>query len=162
MEIASLAASLTTRLTPMLGDLDVHLRPSFLAVLERKAAERYDAWAAQAGSDTEATLLRACAERERTIASRIEPQFAIGAADAAAFEPLAAEAGRVYTAAFEGLARNEAFALQATLERAGAAAWRGFAAADTDAGRRDVFLECATLEEASADVLDRLGAPSRG
>ena len=156
MDTASIAASLAARLGPLLADLPVHLRPPFLALLERKAAERYDGWAATAGSDAESTQLRACAERERTIAARVERQFAVTPQDTARYEPLVPEAARVYDAAFTGLTRAEAFAVQATLERAGAATWRAFAAGVADPGARAMLLECATLEEASADMLDRI------
>jgi hypothetical protein len=125
-----------------------------LALLERKAAERYDGWADTASSEAESTKLRACAERERTIAARVERQFAAAPRDTARYEPLGAEAARVYDVAFTGLARGEAFAVQATLERAGAATWRAFAAAAADPHVRSMLLDCATLEEASADVLD--------
>ena len=156
MDTASLAGSLAARLGPMLVGLPAHLRPCFLALLERKAAERYDGWADTADSKTESAHLRTCAERERTIATRIERQFTVGPKDTAQYEPLVAEAARAYGAAFTGLTRGEAFAVQATLERAGAATWRGFAAGEADPSVRAILLECATLEEASADVLDRI------
>ena len=156
MDTASIAASLVARLGPLLADLPPHLRPTFLALLERKAAERYDGWADTADSETESIQLRACAERERTIAAHIERQFAVAPQDTAQYEPLVAEAARVYGATFTGLTRGEAFAVQATLERAGAATWRGFATSEADPSVRAMLLECATLEEASADVLDEL------
>jgi hypothetical protein len=156
MDTSSIAASLAARLGPLLADLPARLRPCFLALLERKAAERYAGWADTASSDTESAKLRACAERERTIAARVEHQFAVGPQDTARYAPLVAEAARVYDAAFTELTRREAFAVQATLERAGAATWRAFAAGAADPSIRALLLECATLEEASADVLDTI------
>lgn len=156
MEPATIAASLAARLGPLLAGLDASARPAFLACLERTAGERYDAWAAGAETPADAALLRACAERERTIATRVEEQFPVDARQAAAYEALVPDARRTYGDAFTGLSRGEAFTVQATLERAGAAAWRGFAAAESDPRRRAILLECATLEEASADVLERL------
>ncbi len=150
---ASIAASLAARLAQLLADLAPHARPAVLARLERTAAERYDAWAEATPSATEAALLRTCAERERTIAMRVEEQFPVAAAEAAGHASLLPDAARTYAAAFEGLSRTEAFAVQATLERAGASAWRGLAAGESDPHRRATLLECATLEEASADAL---------
>ncbi|HEY2386592.1 MAG TPA: hypothetical protein VGK30_06495 [Candidatus Binatia bacterium] len=156
MEPAAIASALAARLGPLLAGLDATSRPAFLASLERKAGERYDAWAHAAETAADAALLRACAERERTIATRIETEFPVDAHQASAYEALIPDAARTYGDAFVGLSRAQAFTVQALLERAGANAWRGFAGAEHDPRRKAILLECATLEEASADVLDRM------
>jgi len=156
MEPAAIASALAVRLGQLLPSLDASARPAFLATLERKAGERYDAWAHAADSAADAALLRACAERERTIATRVETEFPVDARQAATYAALVPDATRTYGDAFVGLSRLEAFTVQALLERAGANAWRGFAAAESDPRRKAILLECATLEEASADVLDRM------
>jgi hypothetical protein len=131
-------------------------RPRLLAALERRAADRYDAWAASAVSAAEAEGLRACAAREREIAAKADLAYPASADEERRHAELVAEAAVVYLAAFEHRSRAESFELQAALERAGAAAWRGFA--DADVVQRPLLLECAALEEASAAFLDERAA----
>src|SRR5690349_25138389 len=126
MEPAAIASDLAARLGPLLAGLDASARPAFLATLERKAGERYDAWAHAAETAADAGLLRAGAERERTIAARIEAEFPVDARQAAAYAALVPDAARTYGDAFARLSRAEGFTVQALLERAGANAWRGF------------------------------------
>ena len=158
MDPTAEAAHIAQRLGPLVLSLAEPLRPRLLATLERRAADRYDTWAAAAETAAERDGLQACAARERRIAELVEARYAETDDEATRHAPLVGEAAAIYLAAFEGRSRAESFAIQAALERAGAAAWRGLA--DSDAASRIVLLECAALEEASAAYLDQLS--SRG
>lgn len=158
MDAAAEAARIAERLGPIVAQLPPAARPRLVAELERRAADRYDAWAASAESAAEATGLRACAARERQIAGLVDATYPERPAEAERHAPLVTEAAAAYLEAFEGRTRAESFAMQAALERTGAAAWRGFA--DADPAHRAALLECAALEEASAAYLD--GLSSRG
>jgi len=158
MDAKAEAARIAERLGPLIAQLPPAARPRLLADLERRAADRYDTWAASAASNTEADGLRACAARERQIAAHVDATYAETPGESERHAPLVTEAASVYLEAFEGRSRAESFAMQAALERAGAAAWRAFA--DADRAHGAVLLECAALEEASAGYLD--GLSSRG
>jgi hypothetical protein len=128
MQTSPHALELTRRLGAVVLRLPEPLRPRFLALLERRAADRYD----------------------------IERHFPRANDEASTYAPLVAEVAGAYMSAFEGQTRRESYALQAFLERAGAATWRDLAARDADPSRRAALLECAALEEASAEFLEAL------
>jgi len=164
MDVVSRALRVAEALGPLILAFPEEERPRFLAMLERRAAERYDAWAeavpAHGDAAAEAASLRACAARERAIADRIEERFPPLAGDRSGYEPVVVEISAVYLGAFEGASRLDGYGIQAALERSGAATWRAFAGT-ADPARRAVLLECAALEEASAECLERLCAPPR-
>jgi hypothetical protein len=143
-------------IAPVLARVADADRPLLIAIAERLAAERYRGWAADPANAAHADALRACADREEDIASRVEGLYAD--AGARAREILAAhpDLGDVNRTLFAGRPCAQQFAIQAGGERLGAATWRAFARRETDARRRDVLLSCAPLEEASAEVLERI------
>lgn len=127
-------------------------RPGFLAFLERAAAGRYRAWAAEFPPLSEGLL--ACAAREEEIATRAERLFPLDAALREAINAQGPGAGAAFTAVFAGLSVAEQMRLQAGAERQGGAAWRAIAAQQSDQAARSELETCATLEEASATHLD--------
>jgi hypothetical protein len=141
-------------LAPLLGGVPPIERPLLLAIAERMAAERYRRWASEVDAADLRTGLRACADREDEIASRVEAVYPDAAAVQqrlrAAHPGLAALNAEI----FAGRPLAEQFAIQAGGERLGAATWRAVAAATPNATVRDAFLACAPLEEASAVYLE--------
>ena len=140
----------------LLGGVDEAQRPLLIAIAERLAAERYRGWAKEPEMRAHAAALRACAEREDGIASRVEALFPDAAAiqrELLAKHPDLADVNR---AIFAGRPLPMQFRIQAQGERLGAATWRSFAKRETDATARATYLACAELEEASALVLEAL------
>ena len=131
-------------------------RPTFLAALERGAAERYRGWADAAPEA--AAGLRACADREERIAEIAEGLFPADDAARALIAELLPEARDAYFAVFADLPLEDQWRIQASAERQGANAWRLLAAGQDDARVRDALHECAALEEESALHLDKLVA----
>ncbi len=141
-------------LAPLLGKLEGPARAVFLARLERAAAQRYRAWAAQAPRHADALL--ACARSEEEIAERAERLFPLSAAQQGDVAALLPDALALYDATFAPFALREQLALQASAERQGGAAWRAIGAAPgLDASARETLAACAALEDAS---VARLGA----
>lgn len=152
--------SVAERLGPLLARLAAHLRPVFLASLERRAADRYLEWARRSESSTQAAGLRRCADREREIAARVEQLFPMRADERDQLGALGPEVSATYPLLFEGRPLADCFAIQAAGERAGAAVWRSLASGQEDPSRCDTLLACADLEEASAGFLEGLLAAS--
>ena len=149
---------------PNLGDIFARVlahvaepqRPLLIAIAERLAAERYRGWAREPAMAEHAAALRACAEREDSIAGRVEALFPGAAAiqrELLAKHPDLAEVNR---SLFAGRPLREQFRIQAQGERLGAATWRSFANQTSNAAARETYLACAPLEEASALVLEAL------
>jgi len=139
----------------VLEDVEPRLRPLFIALAERLAAERYRGWASEADASARSGLL-ACAEREDQIADRVAALYPDAAALQAKLRADHPEIGEVADGIFAGRPLAQQFAIQAAGERAGADAWRLFAAqAPNDVARR-TLLGCAELEEASAAYLESL------
>lgn len=97
--------------------------PRFLARLERGAADRYRAWAAELPEHAE--LLLSCAASEEQIAIRAEALYPVVPEDLAAIEEALPGARETYFAVFEGLTVKQQLALQAAAERQGSQAWQG-------------------------------------
>ena len=138
---------------PLLQRVSREQRPLLIAMAERMAAERYRGWAEAVGPGALRSELRACADREEEIASRVEalyPEAAATQADLLAKNPDLADVNR---SIFADRPLRDQFAIQAQGERVGASTWRAFAEHAEPSARR-VFLECAVLEEKSAEVLD--------
>lgn len=145
-------------LAPLLATVPVADQPLFIAIAERMAARRYRGWADEPAYAAHAADLRACADREETIAGRVEalyPDAARIQRDLMAAHP---ELETVNRTLFEGRPLPDQLTIQSRGERLGAATWRSFARAEQDAGRRDVLSSCATLEEDSARVLEGIVA----
>jgi hypothetical protein len=143
----------------ILGDLLQRVpashRPLLVALAERMAAERYRAWAKEAGADTRGPQLLACACREEEIARRVEslyPEAASVQRDLLAKNP---DLEEINSSVFARPV-DEQFTIQAQGERAGAAIWRSFAQHAKSEAARTVFLGCADLEEESAAYLESL------
>jgi N-acetylglutamate synthase-like GNAT family acetyltransferase len=152
--------------TEVLGPVVLKLRPSlrlrFLALLERRAAERYAAWAAAADDPRLADDLRACARRETEIADLVEDLVPAPDDEADTFTelvPIVDEQSRRLFAA----PLREQLATQAAGERAGAATWRAAAERRDAPALRETLLRCAALEEENAAFLeDLLARGARG
>ncbi len=157
----SVMPSIATILAPVLGRVAVERRPLLIAIAERMAAERYRGWAAQTADPARAAALRACADREDEIATRVEALFADAAAIARELVASHPELDEVNRTLFAGRPLDEQFAIQAEGERLGAATWRSFAKA-AEGRARETFLACAELEERSAEVLEALIARASG
>jgi hypothetical protein len=139
----------------LLERVDARERPLLIALAERVAAGRYRRWAQEASGPARRGLL-ACAEREETIADRVEALYPDAAAVREKLHSNHPELEEAYHALFAGRPLAEQFAIQAAGEHAGAGAWRAFAEqADGDAARR-TLLACAELEEESATYLESL------
>ncbi len=140
-------------LAPFISQAGDHV-PSFLAMLERGAADRYRLWSQQWPEHREGLL--ACAAREDEIADTVDGLFPIDKATRAALnEPLPA-ARELYYSVFSDLDLRQQLAIQADAERQGAAAWRNMLD-DVDSDRaRDLLEHCASLEETSAAYLENL------
>jgi hypothetical protein len=138
---------------PLLQSVAREERPLLIAIAERMAAERYREWAEAVKSDSLRSELRACADREEDIASRVEGLFPDAAATQEKLLANNADLQNVNREIFAGRPLRDQFTIQAQGERVGASTWRAFAEHAEPAARR-VFLECAELEEASAVVLE--------
>ena len=150
-----LPPSLTLLLAPITRSLVGAEQAAFLGRLERLAAERYRAWAAQLPAHAE-TLL-ACGASEERIADRAERLFPMSAAQAAKLDLFVPEVRRTYGALFVGLSLREQLALQASAERQGADAWRALAVAlALPHAMREKLDVSAREEEESALRLDAL------
>ncbi len=150
MEIPNFGALLA----PYIGQVGPELRPRFLALLERGAADRYRHWAGLLPEH--AAGLLACAASEDEIADRIEGAFAVAESDRAGLEAPLPGARDAYYAVFDGMAPWDQLRVQANAERQGANAWRSIATGVTDPDVLAALASCSTLEEASADYLDDL------
>jgi len=145
---------------PLLARLPEDHVPIFLALAERRAADRYRAWAATATNDSVCTDLLACADREEEIARRVEELFDDVAAIHEAIAQKIPELEDLIQAAFADSSIRQQLALQANGERAGAATWRSLATKAAAPAARDTLASCAELEEQSAEVLEALLATS--
>jgi hypothetical protein len=138
---------------PLLQSVSREERPLLIAIAERMAAERYRSWAEAVEAGALRSELRACADREEEIASRVEalhPGAAAIQAELLANHPDLRDVNR---SVFADRPLRDQFAIQAQGERVGASTWRAFAEHAEPSARR-VFLECAELEEESAAVLE--------
>ncbi len=145
-------------LAPVLSHVPDLARPRFLALLERTAADRYRAWAAELPHDAEA--LNSCAQREDEISDRIEALFELDDGSLAELRSLLPAARALYYAAFDGLPINEQLRLQADAELQGAHAWRSIARRLSDPSVIAELYRCSAIEEESSrvvtEVLERL------
>jgi hypothetical protein len=130
-------------------------RPLLVAIAERMAAERYRVWA-DAGPVEHRAALRACADREDEIATRVEALHADAAAVKEALLAANPDLAELTRAIFGGRPLAEQLAIQAQGERAGAALWRRLAEGAARADERETYLACARLEEESAAYLESL------
>ena len=147
------APSVADLLGPVLNGLHPPLRLRFLALLERRAAERYRGWAAAVSDPELADGLGACAEREDEIARLVEGLVPAADDEQATFAALMPGVERATAKLFAGPLAAQ-FAAQAAGERASAATWRAAAERRDAPAVRDVLLRCATLEEESAAFLE--------
>ena len=138
-------------LAPVLTRVDGRLRPRFLALLERTAADRYRMWA-DALPQHRAELM-GCAASEDAIADRVEGAFPIADADLDSLRQLVPEARNIYYAVFDSLPVLEQLRLQAAAELQGAQAWRSIALGLSDPTVLTELARCSELEETSSSVL---------
>ena len=138
-------------LAPVLNRVDGRLRPRFLALLERTAADRYRMWAD--ALPVQRAELMGCAASEDDIADRIERAFPIADADLNVLRELVPEARSIYYAVFDSLPVLEQLRLQAAAELQGAQAWRSIATAVSDPTLLAELASCSELEETSSAVL---------
>lgn len=149
------APDFASLLAPHIQTVPEEALPSFLARLERSAAERYRMWADALPEHAEGLL--ECAAREDAIADRVEGVYPVTAPDqVAAIDSAIMPAKETYYAVFADLTPIQQMAIQANAERQGAAAWRGMIENERDESTRIALEECARIEEASADYLDAL------
>ncbi len=141
-------------LTPVLSRVPDAVRPRFLALLERTAADRYRGWAAELPDY--AGVLSGCAQREDEIADRIEALFEIDEASLAELRALLPEARALYYAAFDGFSVDEQLRMQADAELQGANAWRSIARRLSDASVIAALDRCSAIEEESSHVVTEL------
>lgn len=142
-------------LSPYISTIPAEALPTFLARLERTAADRYRLWADALPAHREGLL--ACAAREDEIADRIDAVYP--STDPLHIEKMDAAikpAKATYYEIFAGLAIVDQLTIQANAERQGALAWRGIAATITDPAVIEQLQMCSALEETSADFLDSL------
>ncbi|MDJ0789815.1 MAG: hypothetical protein QNK05_23710 [Myxococcota bacterium] len=131
-------------------------RPLLLAAAERLAGERYRRWAEQHDDPEVCAGLRACAEREDAIASRVEALHPDAERiQQAIFERLP-ELPELNESIFAGRPLQEQFTIQARGERAGASTWEAFAKAASDERTRVVYEGNVPLEIESATFLESL------
>lgn len=143
-------------LAPLLARVPRANQPLLIAVAERRAAERYRAWAADFEDASRRPDLLACADREEEIARRVEALFPDAAKIQSAIVAGAPELEDVSRKLFANRPLREQFAIQAGGERLGAATWRAFARDAQDPKARDTYLACGELEERSAEVLESI------
>ena len=142
-------------LAPYIGSVPPEAVPSFLARLERTAADRYRMWAEAVPEHAEGLL--ACAAREDDIADRAERIYPATAPEqVAAMEAAIVPAKSTYYEVFSTLTPLQQMAVQAKAERQGAAAWRAMIETESNPEIQSALEEMATIEEASADFLDVL------
>jgi hypothetical protein len=142
-------------LGPILLGLAPPLRLRFLALLERRAAERYAGWASTVEDAHHVDGFLACARRETEIATLVEALVPAAEDEAATFAALMPRVDALTRDLFAGPVREQ-LAVQAAGERAGAATWRAAAERRDAPALRDALLRCAALEEESATFLDGL------
>ena len=150
---------IATMLGEFIGGVPEPLQPRFLALLERAAGDRYEAWAKELPEH--AAGLLACRGREIEIAETAERIFPLDADARAKLEAPLARAKGTYLGALADLSPRDQFRLQSNGERAGGEAWRAFATALSDAEARKAIERSAELEEANASYLDGVVARLR-
>jgi hypothetical protein len=128
--------------------------PRFLARLERGAADRYRAWAADLPEHAE--LLLSCAASEEQIAIRAEALYEVVPKDLAAIEEALPGARDTYFAVFEGLTVKQQLAVQAGAERQGSQAWQGLKRDDLPDAHLAELDALTALELQSADRVEGL------
>jgi hypothetical protein len=148
-------------LAPVLQRVAPDQQPLLIALAERLAAQRYRQWATDVAAEPQAAELRACADREEQIASRIEAGYPDAAAIQRAILAGNPDLEEINRSLFAGRPLVQQFTIQARGERLGAATWRAFARQEENAARRAVLLACAELEESSAVVLENILAGAR-
>lgn len=142
-------------LAPYIGSVPDEARPTFLAGLERSAAERYRRWA-EVVPDHSATLLE-CARREDEIADLVSELFPVDEALQRRIDDALPAAVDLYYEVFDPHPPLHQLHLQSEAELQGAMAWVHLAdrlpdGPDADAARI-VLARCTELERASsADV----------
>jgi len=147
--------SIGEALAPVLARLSPEQHPLLVALAERMAADRYRLWA-DAANASDASALRACAEREIDIATRVEALYPDAAATQRGIRAAIPELDEINRTLFAGRSFAEQFVIQARGERLGAATWRAFAAREREPARRAVLLACALLEEENALALETI------
>lgn len=140
---------------PLLADVSAADRPFIIAYVERVAAGRYRKWAAEVADAGQRDRLLACADREESIASRVEALSATAASVQEAFAQAHPELQGAYDGLFAGRSIGAQMRIQANAERLGAATWRALASGANEAVR-EVLASCAPLEEESAATLEAL------
>jgi hypothetical protein len=129
--------------------------PSFLARLERTAADRYRMWADAVPEHAEGLLH--CAAREDEIADRAEKIYpATEPEQISAMDKAIGPAKDTYYQVFSKLTPIEQMTIQANAERQGAAAWRAMINQESNEGIQAELEQIAQIEEVSADYLDAL------
>jgi hypothetical protein len=131
-------------------------RPRFLARLERGAADRYRAWAAELPAH--ADLLLDCAASEEQIAIRADAIYAAIPEDLAAIEAALPPAKEAYFSVFEGLSVKQQLVLQAAAERQGSQAWQGLKQSGLTADHLKELDALTALELTSAERVEALVA----
>ena len=131
-------------------------RPLMLALLERRAAERYRGWAEEVDDDAVSEGLLACAEREQEIAERVEGVFDDARATQSRLLSAHPELEELNRTLFADRPLRDQFIMQANGERAGGAAWAAFAEVLDDEKARAVLASCTPLEIANAEFLETL------
>lgn len=148
-------------LAPYIGAVPEDAVPSFLARLERTAADRYRGWAEALPEYADELL--ACATREDDIADRVERLYPAERPDQiAAMDTAIGPARDTYYAVFSKLDAVEQMTIQANAERQGAAAWRAMIDPEPNPEKKAALEQCARIEEQSADYLDALLTKLKG
>ena len=141
-------------LAPFISQVPHEVRPRFLALLERGAADMYRLWASMLPDHAE--VLTSCAASEDEIADRIEAAFALDPSLRHAVTAPLSGALATYRDALAGLDVWDQLRVQANAERQGAQAWRNIATQVVEPSVVAALACCSQLEEASADRLDQL------
>jgi len=151
---------LAAQLRPLIQPVPPRIQPRLMARLERAAADRYRAWAAECPEPATAEGLRACAMREEEVADRVEKLYPAQDGELRHVTDVLPAIAAAYRSALAERPVEEQYAIQAAAERGGAAFWRFLASSATDGSARETLHACARLEELSAEFLEALA--SRG
>ena len=130
----------------------------FAALGERIASARYRVWAKAVEDDKVRQQLEACADREETIATRVEALRPDAEAVKERILSAHADIQDQFFALLDEYSLREQFSMQAEAERAGAGAWRAYAAAEADEANAETLRSCAPLEEQNAATLEAIVA----
>ena len=147
---------IASKVIPILRQLSPHAQNIFLASIERVAGDKYEEWANQTENITVKETLLKCAERERTVADKIE-EFYCDATDLQKeVDGLKLNLDEITHDIYQGQSLRMQLAIQANGERNGAAHWLDAANQTEDDDLSEILEDCAELEMASAMDIERI------